>query len=331
MSHVNFRERVVHAGTASVVGGVIVIRDPRGVIRWSNSPADRSDADRQVFNLNNGRLHYLEKLIATRYGGPCDCDGDVQAYLSVGLNALALSCRMKGWKPHIGPLLKWAGKWLPAADPIEVRELAEKIVTKPRRMKAATAGKLLRLARREWETLGIKYIDPFDVPAADLEKEKKKKRSEINAMKKAKGRRDRGAPTAEQISANSLRRFCEKHEISERTLRAARARGPAALAKFLAKRGITANLPHDGATIVREPILILRHEAATFSEVAGPTRPKRDKARPSRIVDAKAKVGVVVPCETFEEALRRATLDGKPRSALSQLLRNAADQLRVAT
>ncbi|MBY3472074.1 hypothetical protein HFN78_14220 [Rhizobium laguerreae] len=312
MSQVSFRERVIHAGSASIDNGVITIRDSRGVIRWSNSPADRPDArDQQDFNLNTHRLHHLEKLIAARYGGACDCDGDADAYLSVGLNAMALDCRMRGWKPHIGPLLKWAKEWVPVADPNEVRSLAEKVIKKPRRFTAATAGKLVGLTQREWEGLGIKFIDPGDMDVDELLKFKAAMARKADRDAKAAARRVAGKPTARDRSENSIKLYCQRYGISPRSLRAARARGPAALTKFLAKHGIIEKLPVGFGTIGREPILMSRTEAATF-QAAGAF-----KAPPAEGSKGDCSRSPVVGADLFPLQERR--------DAMVLILRRAAD------
>jgi hypothetical protein len=318
MSQVRFRERVVHAGTASVDNGVITIRDSRGVIRWSNSPADRPDArDQKDFNLNTHRLQNLEKLIAARYGGPCDCDGDVPAYLSVGLNAIALDCRMRGWKPHIGPLLKWANKWVPVADPSEVRSLAEKVVKKPRRITAAKAGKLVNLTRAEWASLGVKFIDPYDMDIGELTELKAEMARKVDRETKAKARRSAGKKTAMQRSENSAKSYCQRNGISERSLRAARARGPAALAKFLAKHGIVENLPLGFGTIGGEPILMSRTEAASF-RAAGATK-------------APTAQGSKTECSSTTFVATHVFALQERRDRMAKSLHRAADRLRGAS
>jgi hypothetical protein len=224
---------------------------------------------------------------------------------------MALDCRMRGWKPHIGPLLKWANEWVPVADPNEVRALAEKVIKKPRRFTAATAGKLVGLRRREWEDLGIKFIDPGDMEIDELTKFKAAVARKADRDAKATARRVAGKPTARDRSENSTKSYCHRYGISERSLRAARARGPAALTKFLVKHGIIEKLPVGFGTIGREPILMSRTEAATF-QAAGAT-----KAPPAQGLQPDCSRSPVVAADLYSSQERR--------DAMVLILRRAAD------
>lgn len=269
------RKRLMTPGAAFIENGHLNIRDQNGVIRWTSNPAD-SDANREAnrgFDINRHRLHHIERLILHRYGGPVDTD-DAPAYLSVAFNAIAMSRQLRGWSQSIGPLLTWAREWTPHADPAETLALAQKVTARPRKMTGRTVGKLVRLTRSEWEALDIKTIDPFDLPServAELKADRKRQRDK-EAVTSA--RRKSGVRSMEEIQSNSIRAFCERNDLSERTFRYNARKGEANLLKWLAKKGITEKLPQGVATLEETSTLISRHGAATFQSSREPLSPK---------------------------------------------------------
>jgi len=259
------RERLMTPKTASLEGGHLVMRDARGIVRWTSNPADAAinGGTRRGFDINRVRLSHLERLILTRYGGPVDTD-DASAYLSVAMNAIALSRRFRGWKQSVVPLLKWAAEWTPLADPTEVMELAQKVATAPRKMKALTAGKLLRLSTAEWEALGIKTIDPSDVAPTRIAAIKAERKRERDRKAAEAARREGGRRAMDEIKQASMRAFCKRHSLSERSFYRHQAAGD--LDSWLTKKGITEKWQTGVAVLEIDPNLISLHSSATFTD-----------------------------------------------------------------
>jgi len=187
------RHRLVTAETAVVdAAGYIHLRDRNGVLRWSNSPADRAAEAIRGFDINANRLSNLHRLIVHRYGGPVTTD-DAANYLSVAFNAIALSRRLKRWKQSIGPLMTWSAQWTPLADPTEVAALAASVMRRPRKMTAGAAGRLVHLSVAEWRHLNLKTFDPSDLSAEAVKAVKIERRRHRDREAAAAARRKDGA------------------------------------------------------------------------------------------------------------------------------------------
>lgn len=242
-------KRVMTPNNSGLENGHIFLRDQHAVKRWTSNPADRDDMRDQKFNINNLRIHYVERLIEHRYKGPVDCDGDAHAYVSVVFNAIAMQRRLKRWKQSTSPMIAWAMDWCPVADPKVISDLAVRVVARPRKMTAATAGRLLNLKFVEWIDLSIKTIDPTDVPAEVVTKAKADMKREADLSNKEAARRAEGARALADIQAGSLRAFCERNGLKERTLRLNRKKGPEYVAKYLKRHRVSEKLPQDFATL----------------------------------------------------------------------------------
>lgn len=250
--------------TAFIEHSHIVVRHRGGFARWTNNPADRDEnhGAGPGFNINNVRLSNIEYLIKYRYGGPVDTD-DGHAYLSVAFNAIAMGRRFRGWSQSTAPLMDWARRWTPLVDPATIIILAEKVVASPRRMSASVVGKLVRLTFAEWKILGIKTIDPFDIPPERVAEVKvNRKRARDKAAARA-ARRQAGVRPMREIQSTSIRDFCKRHGLSERTFRHNAAQGADRLRTWLNKKGINPKLPRDVETLERVFDLISRRGAAT--------------------------------------------------------------------
>lgn len=248
--------------------GHIFIRDQHDVKRWTNNPADRDDARDEKFNINNLRIHYVERLIEHRYRGPVDCD-DAHAYISVVFNSIAMQRRLKRWKQSTSPMVAWASSWCPMADRSTIVDLAGRVVKRPRKMTAATAGRLLGLSYVEWKTLGIRTIDPADVPADIVARAKAEMKREADLSSKKAARRAEGARALADIKAGSIRAFCKRNGISERTLRLNRRKGPEHLAKYLKRHRVSEKLPQDFATLDKVVSTNVAKQGGNLSTQAG--------------------------------------------------------------
>jgi hypothetical protein len=93
-------------------------------------------------------------------------------------------------------ILSAFGKWAPWMVPAEAEMIADKVLEKPRKYKAATLGGLLRLTEAERLVLGIKTIRPFDKSDSDMKEDRKRKDREAKSALRAANRsgRQRGRP-----------------------------------------------------------------------------------------------------------------------------------------
>lgn len=299
------------AENSAIENGHIVIRDRHGVARWtSNSYEDRA----APFNVNGIRLAAIQRLIEYRYGGPCDCN-DADRYLSAAFNAIALGLQLNRRKASPAHFINWANNWCPLADQNEVAELAARVIARPRRMKATTIGKLLGLSSAEHAALGIEAIYPAD--DSTFESRKKKEKAKRDREAKERKRREDGSQAMTEIVKNSDKTFCARHGISDRTFRYHKRKGPDALAKFIAKMGITEKLPQDGASIDEYSPLMERHGEASLGDDVGGGH----KAPPPDLV-------IDVNPESFDQMLRQA--DDHRKAATLRLLVSRINLTRVA-
>lgn len=276
------RERLMTAGNSAVENGHLVIRDRHGVARLTSNPAD-APRNRNVFDVNGVRLGHIQRLIEHRYDGPCDCDGDVHLYLSAAFNAIALGLQLKRRTASLSHFANWARKWCPVADRQEVADLAARVIARPRRIKAATLGRMLGLSSVEYDALGIEAIYPSD--DATFERRKKVEKAERDRVAKERHRRQEGRQALADIMECSEKAFCYRHGISARTLRYHKSKGPEAVAKFLIKKGIKEKLPQDGASIDEYYPLMERQGAATIVDETGGGRQASQPAHSGLVIN----------------------------------------------
>lgn len=243
----------------SFVDGNIVVRNEQGVIVRTSSPFEVPDRN-SIFDVNLTRLSGVQSLIIYRYGGPCDCDGDVEYYISAAFNLLACSMRLQRQKASVIRLLNWLKQWVPVADFDHAATLAEKVILHPRRLKAPTLGRMLRLTTHEFRHLNLKGVHPFD--DANFGSRSKREKAENDRQRKIRARREAGARPLSEIIENSDKAFCKRHDIPLRTFMRHKAKGATALSAYLDKMGVAEKWHWDGAAIEEDIPLIERHSSA---------------------------------------------------------------------
>jgi hypothetical protein len=140
------------------------------------------------------RISELERYLDHRYGLFLPDDDAGRADLVILLNHVAMNRN-----DPCGKMLGSIGRWAPWMDATEARSLCDKILQKPRRYKATTLGRLLRLTEEEQDLLQITTIRAFDMTDEDM---LARKRSRDRKAKKAKraansSGRGRGRPKSE--------------------------------------------------------------------------------------------------------------------------------------
>ena len=243
----------------SFVDGNIVVRNEHGVIVRTSSSFEVPDRN-SIFDVNLTRLSGVQSLIIYRYGGPCDCDGDVEYYISAAFNLLACSMRLQRQKASVMRLLNWLKQWVPVADFEYAAALAEKVILHPRHLKAATLGRMLRLTTQEFQHLKLKGVHPFD--DANFGARAKREKAENDKQRKIRARREAGARPLSEIVENSDKAFCKRHNIPLRTFMRHKAKGASNLSAYLGKKGISEKWHWDGAVIEEDIPLIERHSSA---------------------------------------------------------------------
>lgn len=249
----------------SFVDGNIVVRNEQGVIVRTSSPFEVPDRN-SIFDVNLTRLSGVQSLIIYRYGGPCDCDGDVEYYISAAFNLLACSMRLQRQKASVIRLLNWLKQWVPVADFDHAATLAEKVILHPRRLKAPTLGRMLRLTTHEHQHLGLKGIHPFD--DARFKSRLDREKAEKDRQRKTRARREAGARPLCEIIENSDKAFCKRHDIPLRTFMRHKAKGATALSAYLDKMGVAEKWHWDGAVKDRGiPLMERRSSAKTLPAI----------------------------------------------------------------
>jgi hypothetical protein len=157
-----------------------------------------------------------------RYGGPCDCD-DGEVYFYIVANCLALPTLMANVnRPDpislvYALLRKWAEKWAPRVAANKIDSVIARAIRKPRRWRADTAAKLLRLTMAERTAANIKTIGATDCDkAARAEQRKQRKRDRQRARDEA-NRRARGAKCRKEYIAKSVAALARASGISRST------------------------------------------------------------------------------------------------------------------
>jgi hypothetical protein len=243
----------------SYVDGNIVVKNEHGVIVRTSSSFEVPDRN-SVFDVNLTRLSGVQSLITYRYDGPCDCDGDVEYYISAAFNLLACSMRLQRQKASVIRLLNWLNQWVPVADFDHAATLAEKVILHPRHLKAATLGRMLRLTTYEFRHLNLKGVHPFD--DANFGSRSKREKAENDRQRKIRARREAGARPLSEIIENSHKAFCKRHNIPLRTFMRHKAKDATALSAYLGKMGVSEKWHWDGAVIEEDIPLIERHSSA---------------------------------------------------------------------
>jgi len=323
------RERLMRADRTAVVDGTIVIKNESGVIVRTSSALDAPDRQ-DVFDINLTRLAGIQQLILHRYGGPCDCDGDADLYLSAAFNALACSMRLKRQKASLVRLLNWMREWVPVADPETTALLAERVIARPRYIRASTLGSMLRLSTCEHRSLHLKGIYPCDDATFALRKAREK--AERDRQTKRRRRREAGARPLSEIIQHSDKAFCERHNIALRSFMRHKAKGPAALSAYLCKKGVSEKWHWDGALIDEGNPLMQRHPSAKIytpphssisNRLAGGAKsPPAPAETKDRIMKKSLEVGRAammfslsalrsVPADFAEKLDQSASLDGR--------------------
>ena len=164
----------------------------------------------------------IERLIRLRYGGSCDCD-DGEIYFYIVANCLARTTLLANVsRPDPMPLVytvlrNWAEKWVPRVAANKIDSVIVRAIAKPRRWRADTAAKLLRLTMAERTAANIKTIGATDCDkAARAEQRKKRKRDRQRARDEAK-RRARGAKSRTEYIAKSVAALARANGISRST------------------------------------------------------------------------------------------------------------------
>ena len=140
------------------------------------------------------RLRELERVYVSRYGAHLPCD-------DAGLEDLEIAAH------HIaqiggdvrGHITGWAADWMPDLPRPQVEALAEKVLSDPRKFKAATLGWRLRLTDQERTVLGITTIAAFDITPAERAACRKRKACERMARWRDR-RRMMGPPKPRPLS-----------------------------------------------------------------------------------------------------------------------------------
>ena len=197
--------------------GHAALVDERGIVRYSRNPRDAAAAERRGFDVNRHRLIAVETMIADRYGGPCDCD-DARAYLSLAFNAIAISRRLSGWKADPRPLIEWAQRWTPTADPAEVEKLAIAVTTAPRWISAAKAGALMAATEAEIKRLRLRTVWASDRSIREIRQERKKAKNKADRERLAAARAAKRGRAGDDVRRGSVTIFSKTHGLPRRTV-----------------------------------------------------------------------------------------------------------------
>jgi hypothetical protein len=140
------------------------------------------------------RINELERYLDHRYGHFVPDDDAGREDLVILANHVAQN-RHDPRAKILGFIRRWA-PWMVAT---EAKALANKVLEKPRKYKAETLGRLVRLTREEQITLYIETVRPFDKTDADMQEEAKRKDRERKRAERAaeSSHRPRGRPKSE--------------------------------------------------------------------------------------------------------------------------------------
>jgi hypothetical protein len=144
------------------------------------------------------RIPELERYLRYRYGRVVPDDDAGRADLMILANHIAQNPNDPYNKIHCA-IRYWAAPWM---SPDEVRAIADKVLAKPRRYRASTLGKLLRLTEEERTLLGITTIRAFTTTDAEVKEKELSRRRDAATTK----RRSEGVVAREDWLAASLSR-----------------------------------------------------------------------------------------------------------------------------
>lgn len=119
------------------------------------------------------RLRELERLFRHRYGETLPYDDAGLEDLSIAAHHIA---HLRG--EAFEHIVAFAARWMPQLPRRRAEALAETVLAQPRKYKAATLGRLLRLTQRERATLSITTIGAFDASATERAERKKERARE---------------------------------------------------------------------------------------------------------------------------------------------------------
>jgi hypothetical protein len=144
------------------------------------------------------RVAVLERYLELRYGRVLPDDDAGREHLVILLNHIA----QNPIDPQ-GKMRRTIHSWAPWMDYDERYDLVERIAAKPRRYRASTLGKRLRLTEEEHEIIEAETIWAFDATAEGMKakaKQKDRKRKKAERAAKSSGR-PRGRPKSEGMPA----------------------------------------------------------------------------------------------------------------------------------
>jgi hypothetical protein len=142
------------------------------------------------------RIRTLERYLELRYGRPLPDDAAGCEDLVILLNHVA----QNPIDPQ-GKMRRSIHLWAPWMPPHEAQALVGVIAADPRRYKASTLGKLLRLTEEEHAIIGAETIRPHTVTDADMKAKDRRLRRERKRAARAVNRsgRKRGRPRTEGV------------------------------------------------------------------------------------------------------------------------------------
>jgi hypothetical protein len=137
------------------------------------------------------RVAVLERYLELRYGRTLPDDDAGREDLVILLNHIA----QNPIDPQ-GKMRRSIHSWAPWMAPDERQELVERIAAKPRRYRAGTLGKRLRLTEEEHEIIGAETVHPFtwsDAYVRERDRATRRERKRAERAAKSSGR-PRGRP-----------------------------------------------------------------------------------------------------------------------------------------
>jgi hypothetical protein len=192
-------------GIGRLKGDRVIKVDPNDALAVSRAMAaiadrykahfdQRVDVESNIPLIACLRIPELERYLVHRYGPVLPDDDAGRDDLVILLNHVAMNSDDPG-----GRMLGCIGKFAPWMDAAERLAVTGMILKKPRRYKAATLGKLLRLTKEEREFLQITTIRAFDATDGDMLEDTKRKDRERKTVK----RRSDGVVPRAKYEANS--------------------------------------------------------------------------------------------------------------------------------
>ena len=207
----------------------------------SGTPKKTLNASQVAAMYPHRLLKSVCKIIDQRreigFTSPTGLEGTIE--LVSGLNAFI--AEMAGTKATVAYLKQRTLRYLPEAPPSLIESLCSLQSTcVPTIPSPAEAGALIDLRREEWIAAGLPWgLHPCDASPAEVKNIQRDRKRGKDRMRAKEQRAASGArPQAESLAA-----FCRRNHISDRTFRFHRSKGPEALARWLASKGVTEALP----------------------------------------------------------------------------------------